>query len=112
MQPLASHARDLLDRVERHLPDLPREEKRMFGTVALMLDGEMLVAAGRDGSLLVRVHRDDDETLLARPDASRPEMGAGRSMGAGWIRVNAAALADDETLRFWLRHALDRRSRG
>lgn len=84
----------------------------MFGTVAVMLDGEMLVAAHSDGSLLVRVHRDDDETLLRRPEASRPEMGAGRSMGVGWIRVDAAPIADDDILEFWLRHALGRRSPG
>jgi hypothetical protein len=71
----------------------------------------MLVAVGKDHSLLVRVHADDDATLLARPDASRPEMGAGRSMGVGWIRVDAAAIENDETLDLWLHHAVGRTQR-
>lgn len=105
-----AHVRDLLDRVERRLPALPLEEKRMFGSVAVMLGGAMIVAAAGDGSLLVRVHRDDDAALLARADASRPAMG-GRSMGVGWIRVEPDSLADEGSLDFWMQHALDRRTR-
>ena len=82
----------------------------MFGAVAVMLDGEMIVAANRDGSLLVRVHADEDDALMSRPEASRLVMG-GRSMSAGWIRVDESAVADDDMLDFWIEHALDRRSR-
>lgn len=100
--------RDLLDRVERHLPDKPVVEKPMFGTVAIMLDGEMVVAAHRDGSLLVRVSRDADAELMRRPEASRLVMGS-KQMGAGWIRVDESAVADDEQLGFWIDRALERR---
>jgi TfoX/Sxy family transcriptional regulator of competence genes len=109
MAAISESVRDLLDRVERRLPDLPLQEKSMFGAVAVMLDGAMIVAVNKDGSLLVRVAAEDDEELMRRPEASRLVMG-GRSMSAGWIRVAAEALVDDESLDFWVRRALDRRT--
>jgi TfoX/Sxy family transcriptional regulator of competence genes len=101
----------LLERVEARLAGRPARRVSMFGTIAVMVDGAKLVAVGKDHSLLVRVHPDDDEVLLARPDATRPEMGSGRSMGVGWIRVDAAAIEDDETLDLWLAHAFSRTER-
>jgi hypothetical protein len=62
----------------------------------------MAVAAHRDGSLLLRVDPAEDAALLERPHARRAEMGTGRSMGAGWIRVGASAVETDEGLRDWL----------
>lgn len=81
----------------------------MFGAVAVMLDGAMIVAANTDGSLLVRVRTDDDAKLMLRPEASRLVMG-GRPMSAGWIRVAPEAI-DDQGLDFWVTRALDRRAR-
>ncbi len=74
----------------------------MFGVLALMVDGAMAVAAHRDGSLLVRVDPAEDARLLENPEASRAEMGAGRSMGEGWIRVEATALGNNAALTSWL----------
>lgn len=74
----------------------------MFGAIAIMVDDAMAVAVHRDGSLLVRVDPAEDAALLEDPDASRAEMGAGRSMGQGWIRVEARALHDDAALNGWL----------
>ena len=65
----------------------------------------MAVAVYKDGSLLVRVDPAEDARLLESPDASRAEMGAGRSMGAGWIRVEATALRSDAALVGWLEAA-------
>lgn len=109
MAAIPESVRELLDRVERRLPDLPMQEKRMFGAVAVMLDGAMIVAANKDGSLLVRVAADDDAELMRRPEASRLAMG-GRMMSAGWIRVDAEALVDDDGLDFWVHRALARRT--
>lgn len=109
MAAIPDDIRDLLDRVERRLPDAPLQEKRMFGAVAVMLAGEMIVAANKDGSLLVRVSADQDAELMQRPEASRLVMG-GRAMSAGWIRVDAEALIDEDGLDFWVDRALERRS--
>lgn len=77
----------------------------MFGVLALMVDGAMAVAAHKDGSLLVRVDPAEDAQLLENPQASRAEMGPGRSMGEGWIRVEAKALRSNTALAGWLEPA-------
>lgn len=98
----------MLDRVEQRVVGRQVRETAMFGVVAVMVDGAMLVAVRKDGGLLARVSPDDDETLLERPEAQRAEMGNGRSMGAGWMTVDADALDSDEALDFWLDHCLRR----
>jgi len=70
-----------------------------------MLDDAMAVSMHKDGSLLVRVDPAEDAWLLESPDASRAEMGVGRSMGEGWIRVEARALRSDAALVGWLEAA-------
>ena len=91
-------ARELLDRVRALLPGRQVREVRMFGVVALMVDDAMAVAAHKDGSLLVRIDPVEDARLLENPGATRAEMGAGRSMGAGWVRVEARGLHGDPAL--------------
>jgi TfoX/Sxy family transcriptional regulator of competence genes len=98
--------RGLLDRIERRLPDVSIREVPMFGAIAVMVDDAMLVAVNKDHSLLVRVAPEDDAQLLGRAEATRAEMGTGRSMGTGWIRVDSDAIADDAVLDLWLHHAL------
>lgn len=103
--PAGDPSRELIDRIRTLLPRQQPREIRMFGTLALMLDDVMAVAVRKDGSLLVRVDPAEDADLLRRPAASRAEMGTGRSMGAGWIRVEAHALRSDTALAGWLEAA-------
>lgn len=60
------------------------------------------MAVPKNGSLLVRADPAEDARLVEEPEASRAEMGAGRTMGPGWIRVGAAALRNDAGLAGWL----------
>ncbi len=99
-------SRVLIDRIRPLLPDPNPREVPMFGVRALMVAQAMAVAVHNDGSLLVRVDPAEDPELVSAPGASRAEMGTGRSMGVGWIRVEAAALQDDETLAGWVEAAL------
>lgn len=98
----ADRARELVDRIRAYLPGGQVREVRMFGAIAIMVDDAMAVAVHKDGGLLVRVDPADDARLLEKPEASRAEMGAGRSMGPGWIRVEPPALHDDTALAEWL----------
>lgn len=103
--------RELLDRIGRLLPGGSIREVAMFGAIAVMFDDAMLVAVNGDRSLLVRVAPQDDAEVLGNGGATRAEMGTGRSMGIGWIRVDGDAIADDAMLQLWLDHALRRRRR-
>ncbi|MCB7135540.1 TfoX/Sxy family protein [Cellulosimicrobium marinum] len=104
-----ARTRALLDRVRDRLPTgASVREVSMFGAVAVMVDDSMVVAVHKDHSLLVRVTPDDDADLGRREEASRAEMGAGRSMGTGWLRVDAAAVEADAVLDLWVGAALRR----
>lgn len=95
---------ELADRVRSLLADEPtREEKRMFGSVAFMVNERMLVATWGDGDLLVRVDPERSSDLRLRNGVSQAEMGAKRtSMGPGWLAVKASAIADDASLLEWI----------
>ncbi|GAB2625263.1 TfoX/Sxy family protein [Pseudactinotalea suaedae] len=100
---MSTAAASLVDRVRAALAhEADVREVRMFGGLSFMVRGAMLVAAHGDESLLVRVDPDRSDELLARPGAGRAEMGTGRDMGPGWIRVDRAGLADEDDLAFWL----------
>ena len=66
--------------------------KRMFGGVAFMLDGNMLCGV-HPGGAMFRVGKDNEEFALAIPGAEAMEF-TGRKMG-GFVDVDPDGLADD-----------------
>lgn len=68
-------------------------EKKMFGGLGFMVDGNMAVAASGQGGLLVRVDPEESEGLVASTPAYPMEM-RGRQM-AGWLRVDSADVEGD-----------------
>lgn len=98
---------ELVDRVRALISTEPvQRETALFGGWAFMVNEKLLVSAGKDGSLLVRVAAEDHDRLLEKPGARQAEMGTGRSMGPGWITVVAEHL-DDESLELWISIALE-----
>ena len=101
----------LADRVRAALPrDSKVREVSMFGGLSFMVDDAMVVAAGRDGDLLVRIDPARNDELLRLPGAEPALMGADRSMGPGWITVNHESLTTDEQLAFWTQVGMDYRN--
>lgn len=95
----------LVDRIRAALSDRQHvREVRMFGALCFMVNEKMVVGTMKDDSLLVRVDPDRGLELLKRPGARESEMGKGRLMGTGWIRVAPEVAADE--LPFWLAEAL------
>ena len=86
----------LADRV-RDLCGLP--EKRMFGGIAFLLNGNMAVGVHGD-DLIVRVAKADHEALLDEPGAKPFDM-TGKPM-AGWLLVSGEVL-DDDVLATWVK---------
>ncbi|HKZ14229.1 MAG TPA: TfoX/Sxy family protein [Solirubrobacterales bacterium] len=80
-------------------------EKRMFGGLAFMVEGNLTIAASRSGGLLVRTDPDDAEEVHALPGVEPMEM-RGRKM-PGWVFVDAEALRDEADLDSWIERALE-----
>src|SRR5262247_3269061 len=75
-------------------------EKKMFGGLAFLLNGNMCVAASGRGGLLARVDPEETRSLLAPPKVALMKMG-GRTM-AGWIRVASETIESDRELDRWV----------
>jgi TfoX/Sxy family transcriptional regulator of competence genes len=99
---------DLADRIREmvHVRVGPSvAEKRMFGGLAFLLNGNMAVAASGQGGLMVRVDPAQSATLTGEKHVS-PMVMRGREM-AGWLRVDDDAVAADDDLRRWVSIGLD-----
>lgn len=97
---------DLADRI-RELIAAERgiEEKRMFGGLAFLINGNMSVAVSGRGGLMVRVPPDETEKLLTR-DHVEPMVMAGRET-RGWLRVAADGLKTKRQLQSWVTRGVD-----
>jgi TfoX/Sxy family transcriptional regulator of competence genes len=75
-------------------------EKKMFGGLAFLVNGNMSVAASGQGGALVRVDPDESEALVQQAGVELMEM-RGRRM-PGWLRVDAEAVATKKQLAPWV----------
>ena len=92
---------DLANRIRELLgSERAVEEKRMFGGLAFLINGNMSVAASGKGGLMVRVTPEDTEKLLARAHVS-PMVMAGRE-ARGWLRVAAEGVKTKRQLESWV----------
>ena len=92
---------DLANRIRELLgPEPGVEEKRMFGGLAFLINGNMSVAASGQGGLLVRVPREDSDKLAERAHVS-PMVMAGRE-ARGWLRVDEAGVQTKRQLHSWV----------
>ena len=95
---LASRIRELVSSEEG------LTEKRMFGGLAFMINGNMSVSASGQGGLLLHVDPDETDTLLRKPHAHPFEM-RGRTM-RGWLRVDAEGVKTRRELQRWVRRGV------
>jgi TfoX/Sxy family transcriptional regulator of competence genes len=92
----------LAERVRDHLVDEHGvTERRMFGGLAFLLQGNMCVGVVKD-KLMVRVGRDAYAGLLKQPHARKMDF-TGRPM-KGFLYVMPAGLESDEDLGRWVEH--------
>jgi TfoX/Sxy family transcriptional regulator of competence genes len=79
-------------------------EKRMFGGLAFLINGNMAVSASGQGGLLLRVDPARSDALLREPDVERAVM-RGRPMD-GWLRVAVDAETTEPELARWIGHGV------
>ncbi|HWL98684.1 MAG TPA: TfoX/Sxy family protein [Nocardioidaceae bacterium] len=96
---------DLADRIHRVVQDEPAlSEKRMFGGLAFLVNGNMAVSASSQGGLLLRVDPAQTDSLVDHTHVRRFVM-RGREMN-GWLHVDVEVLESDDELRRWVNHGL------
>jgi TfoX/Sxy family transcriptional regulator of competence genes len=97
---------DLANRIRELVSSQPGvSEKRMFGGLAFLIDGNMAVSASGQGGLLLRVDPAQTDALLGKPYAEKFEM-RGRSM-SGWLRVQPEGLRSKAQLHRWVARGVD-----
>lgn len=89
----------LVERIRPLIPEAGVVQKRMFGGICFMVNGNMLTCASKTG-LMVRVGKAQEDAALAKPHTSqcRP---AGRPM-PGFIRIEPEGYEADADLKAWI----------
>jgi TfoX/Sxy family transcriptional regulator of competence genes len=101
-----AYDKELADRIRKSLAGQQVREVSMFGGLAFMVNEKMAVSANGSGDLLVRVDPAQVEELEAK-GAETAEMGRGRQMSKGWLRVRSDHVQSDKDLDHWVGVALD-----
>jgi TfoX/Sxy family transcriptional regulator of competence genes len=97
---------DLANRIRELVSSEPGlTEKRMFGGLAFLINGNMSVSASGQGGLLLRVDPDQTDDLLGKPHAE-PFVMRGRAM-QGWLRVAPEGLNTKQQLERWVRRGVN-----
>jgi TfoX/Sxy family transcriptional regulator of competence genes len=95
----------LAARVRETLGDRPDvTQRRMFGGLAWLVQGNMTVVARGAGGLMVRVDPADYDNLLAEDGAETTVM-RGRPM-RGWITVAPRSCATSKQVDAWVRRGV------
>ena len=96
---------ELADRIRDLLEGEPGlTEKRMFGGLAFLVNGNMAVSASGQGGLMVRSDPGRAGSLVDQQHVRRVVM-RGREMD-GWLRVDVELLEQDDELERWVNHGL------
>jgi TfoX/Sxy family transcriptional regulator of competence genes len=94
----------LAERIRSELEGIPFIEKKMFGGVGLLLNGNMACGVNKD-NLIVRVDPEKHTALLKKPHAKPFDL-TGKPM-KGWLIVEAAGVKTDKQLSAWVKEGVE-----
>lgn len=98
---LMAYDDDLAERIRAFASDeAGLTEKRMFGGLAFLINGNMAIAASGQGGILVRVDPEESDHLVDTTAAEVAVM-RGRPM-AGWLRVQPEHVRTERDLGSWV----------
>ena len=81
------------------------EEKKIFGGIGFLLNGNLLVGVRKD-SLLVRLDPEQSDEALKEAHVSEFEI-KGRGTMKGWVVVSREGVQNDDQLKGWLQRAVN-----
>jgi TfoX N-terminal domain. len=94
----------LAERIRSELDGVPVVEKKMFGGVGFLLNGNMACGVNKN-DLIVRVDPEKHVALLKRPHA-RPFDLTGKPM-KGWLLIEANGVKTDKQLSAWVKEGVE-----
>jgi TfoX/Sxy family transcriptional regulator of competence genes len=94
----------LAERLRSELSAIPIVEKKMFGGIGFLLNGNMACGVNKD-NLIVRVDPEKHDTLLKKAHV-RPFDLTGRPMN-GWLLVEADGLKTNKELSTWVKEGVE-----
>ena len=94
----------LAERLRSELSRIPIVEKKMFGGIGFLLNGNMACGVNKD-DLIVRVDPEKHTTLLQTSHV-RPFDMTGRPM-KGWLLVDAEGVKTEKQLSAWVKQGID-----
>ncbi len=94
----------LAERIRSELNGMPFVEKKMFGGVGFLLNGNMACGVNKD-DLIVRVDPDKHSALLKKPHAKPFDL-TSKPM-KGWLLVEAEGYKTAKQLSAWVKEGTD-----
>ena len=94
----------LAERIRSELNGMPFVEKKMFGGVGFLLNGNIACGVNKD-NLMVRVDSEKHSALLKKPHAKPFDL-TGKPM-KGWLIVKADGVKTDKQLSAWVKEGVE-----
>ena len=94
----------LAERIRSELNGMPFVEKKMFGGVGLLLNGNLACGVNKD-NLIVRVDPEKHNALLKKSHVKPFDL-TGKPM-KGWLIVEAAGVKTDKQLSAWVKEGVE-----
>jgi TfoX/Sxy family transcriptional regulator of competence genes len=94
----------LAERIRSQLDGVPFVEKKMFGGVGFLLNGNMACGVNKD-NLIVRISPEKGDALLKKPH-TKPFDLTGKPM-KGWLLVEADGFKTEKQLSVWVKEGVE-----
>jgi TfoX/Sxy family transcriptional regulator of competence genes len=94
----------LAERIRSQMDGISFIEKKMFGGVGFLLNGNMACGVNKD-NLIVRIDPNKQDALLKKPHAKPFDL-TGKPM-KGWLVIEADGVKTDKQLSAWVKEGIE-----
>jgi TfoX/Sxy family transcriptional regulator of competence genes len=94
----------LAERIRSQLDGIPVVEKKMFGGIGFLLNGNMACGVNKD-NLIIRIDPEKQVTLLKKPHAKPFDL-TGKPM-KGWLLIEKDGVKTGKQLSAWVKEGVE-----